>query len=231
MNWIFQLDEAWQVKPDFWWEVSLWDGNSGWTPGTACTPELVKKAKACQYLQDGQTYTPERFLGWAQFGLWLLRPRVIREFRGSTEPLEPWRPTCEQLLQAVDRVYADPTLEEFWRRGTLVANRAHPHPFQADIPDKYRTLDRWFLLDTSLDPPRPWELTTDLPVFSLALVQGQPGARRWLVYAHSPLQDRPGVEITLPDFGRFHGRSGAVSCMLLWLQSEAESGEVRCVIA
>ena len=231
MNWIFQLDEAWQVKPDFWWEVSLWDGNSGWTPGTACTPELVKKAKACQYLQDGQTYTPERFLGWAQFGLWLLRPRVIREFRGSTEPLEPWRPTCEQLLQAVDRVYADPTLEEFWRRGTLVANRAHPHPFQADIPDKYRTLDRWFLLDTSLDPPRPWELTTDLPVFSLALVQGQPGARRWLVYAHSQLQDRSGVEITLPDFGRFHGRSGAVSCMLLWLPSEAESGEVRCVIA
>ena len=150
---------------------------------------------------------------------------------GSTEPLEPWQPTFEQLLQAVDRVYADPTLEEFWRRGTLVANRAHPHPFQADIPDKYRTLDRWFLLDTSLDPPRPWELTTDLPVFSLALVQGQPGARRWLVYAHSQLQDRSGVEITLPDFGRFHGRSGAVSCMLLWLQSEAESGEVRCVIA
>lgn len=202
MNWIFQLDEARQVKPDFWWEVSLWDGNSGWTPGTACTPELLKKAKACQYLQDGQTYTPERFLGWAQFGLWLLRPRVIREFRGSTEPLEPWRPTFEQLLRAVDRVHADPTLEAFWRHGALVANRAHPHPFQADIPDKYRALDRWFLLDTNLDPPRPWELTTDLPVFSLALVQGQPGARRWLVYAHSPLQDRPAVEITLPDFGK-----------------------------
>jgi hypothetical protein len=201
MNWIFQLDEAWKVKPDFWWEISLWDGNEGWTPGTACTPELLKKAKACQYLHDGQTYTPERFLGWAQFGLWLLRPRVIREFRASTEPLEPWRPTFERLLLAVDRLYTNATLKEFWRHGTLVANRAHPHPFQTDVPQKYRAIDRWFLLDTSLAPQRPWEMTTNLPVFSLALVLGQPGSRRWLVYAHSPLEDRRGVEITLPDFG------------------------------
>lgn len=201
LNWIFQLEEAWQVDPDFWWEVSLWDGNGGWTPGAACTPEMVKAAKACQYLEDGQTYTPDRFLGWAQFGLWLLRPRVMREFRASTVPLEPWRPMFEQLLAAVDRVYADATLEEFWRHGVLVANRAHPHPFQADIPAKYQTLDRWFLLDTSLDPPRPWEMTTNLPVFSLALVRGQAGSRRWLVYAHSPLEDRREVRIELPEFG------------------------------
>ncbi len=202
MNWLFQLDEAWKSKPGFWWEISLWDGNGGWTPGTACTPELLKKAKACQYLHDGQTYTPERFLGWAQFGLWLLRPRVIREFRSSTEPLEPWRPTFERLLLAVDRLYTNATLEEFWRHGTLVANRAHAHPFQADIPQKHQGIDRWFLLDTGLDPKRPWEMTTNLPVFSLALVRGRPGARRWLVYAHSPLQDRRGVEITLPDYGK-----------------------------
>jgi hypothetical protein len=44
-------------------------------------------------------------------------------------------------------------------------------------------------------------MTTNLPVFSLALVLGQPGSRRWLVYAHSPLEDRRSVEITLPDFG------------------------------
>jgi len=216
MNWIFQLDEAWKVNPDFWWEVSLWDGNGGWTPGTACTPELVKKAKACQYLKDGQTFTPERFLGWTQFGLWLLRPRVIREFRASTEPLEPWRPFFDQLLFSVDRVYDNPVLEEFWRHGALVANRAHPHPFQADVPDKYRSIDRWFLLDTNLDPKRPWEMNTDLPVFSLALVRGEPGVRRWLVYAHSPLEDRKQVEITLPEFGvlRFDVPRTGVFCLV-----------------
>jgi hypothetical protein len=57
------------------------------------------------------------------------------------------------------------------------------------------------MLDTNLDPPRPWDLKTNLPVFSLALVKGDKGARRWLLYAHSPLEDRKDVEITLPDFG------------------------------
>jgi hypothetical protein len=202
MNWIFQLEEAWKVNPDFWWEISLWDGNSSkWTPQTECTPEMTKKSKACQYAKDGQTYTPDRYQGWVQFGLWLLRPRVIREFRGSTTPLEPWRPFFERLLSVVDRVYGDATLKDFWRHGTLVPNHAHQHPYQIDIPEKYRDLDRWFLLDTNLDPPRPWEQKTNIAVFSLALVQGKRGEQRWLVYAHSPLKDRQGVTITIPGFG------------------------------
>ena len=44
-------------------------------------------------------------------------------------------------------------------------------------------------------------LKTNLPVFSIALELGEPGARRWLVYAHSPLKDRRDVEITVPPFG------------------------------
>jgi len=202
MNWIFQLEEAWKAKPQFWWEFSLWDGNGGgWTPGADCTSEMLKKAKACQYMRDGQTYTPKRYLGWVQFGMWLLRPRVVREFRSTTTPLDPWRPFFERLLFAVDRIYSDATLEEFWRYATLVPNRNHPHPYQEDIPQKYSRLDRFFLLDTNLDSPRPWNHHTNIPVFSLALVRGDEGKRRWLVYAHSPLQDRRDVTITLPDFG------------------------------
>jgi hypothetical protein len=202
MNWIFMLEEAWSVNPNFWWEVSLWDGNaSDWTPQTECTAEATKKSKACQYMKDGQTYTPDRFEGWAQFGLWLLRPRVLREFRGSTTPLEPWRPFFDRLLASVERVYTDKALEEFWRFGTLVPNAAHPHPYQVDVPEKYRDTPRWFLLDTNLDAPRPWDLRTNIPVFSLALVRGEAGRRRWLVYAHSPLEDRRGVKITLPEYG------------------------------
>jgi len=201
MNWIFQLEEAWQVNPDFWWEISLWDGNGGWTPGTPSTPELLKKAKACQYIADGQTYTPDRYAGWAQFGLWLLRPRVVREFRASTVPLAPWRPFFERLLAAVDRVHSDAVLTEFWRHGRLVHNRAHRHPYRTNLPAKYADVHRWFLLDTDLDAPRPWKMTTDVPVFSMALVQGEKGSRRWLVYAHSPLEDRQKVTVTLPEFG------------------------------
>ena len=80
-------------------------------------------------------------------------------------------------------------------------NRAGRHPYQENEPEKYAEVDRWFLLDTNLDAPRPWQPTTDIPVFSLALVQGDEGKRRWLVYAHSPLADREDVEITIPDFG------------------------------
>lgn len=203
MNWIFQLKEAWRINPNFWWEISIWDGNaSNWTPDTKCTPEMLKKSKACQYMQDGQTYTPERYLGWVQFGMWLLRPRTVREFRGSTTPLEPWQSFFERLLFAVDRIYADATLEEFWRHGKLVPNRTHRHPYQEDVPEKYRDVDRWFLLDTNLNPKRPWEKHTNIPIFSLALEQGDEGNRRWLVYAHSPLEGRQGVTIAVPEFGK-----------------------------
>ncbi len=201
MNWIFQLEEAWQVNPNFWWEVSTWDGNGGWMPGDECTPALLKKSKACQYIKDGQTYTPERCLGWTQFGLWLLRPRALREFRASTVPLEPWRPYFEQVLTAVDRVHGNDTLKEFWRHGQLVPNRAQRHPYQEAVPEKYRDVHRWYLLDTNLDAARPWQPTTNIPVFSMALVRGDADQRRWLLYAHAPLEDRRKVRITLPEFG------------------------------
>jgi hypothetical protein len=202
MNWIFQLEEAWAVNPDFWWEISVWDGNGGgWTPGTPCSEELRAKAKACQYAADGQSYTPQRFAGWVQFGMWLLRPRVVREFRGSTVPRQPWQPYFDELLAAVDRVHRDATLTEFWRFGQLVPNTDHRHPYQENIPPRFREVHRWYLLDTNLDLPRPWTSTTNIPVFSMALMLGEPATRRWLLYAHSPLQDREGVEIQVPEFG------------------------------
>ncbi len=231
MNWVFMLDEAWRVNPNFWFEISTWDGNEidAWMKGTGAetprdllqisssglSPEqrgsvdarLVKKSKAMQYLVDGQTYPPERAAGWVQFGLWLLRPRTVREFRGHATPLAPVEPYWMETVKAVDRVWNNELLVEFWRRGALVANTAHPHPYQVDIPPEYANIPRWYCLDTNLDPPRPWDLTTNLPVFALALVlgdgRGAGGAdradgRRWLVYAHSPLADRSGVEIAIP---------------------------------
>lgn len=225
MNWVFMLDEAWRVNPDFWFEMSTWDGNGVgcWVKALGVSkpedlakasshplsrqrrqqldPATMRKCKVAQYMADGQDYPPARAAGWVQFGMWLLRPRVVREFRSHTTPLKPVEPYWMETVRAVDRVYADATLEEFWRHGELVPNRAHRHPYQSGIPEKYADIHRWYMLDTNLDPERPWGQKTNLPVFSLALVLGKQGSRRWLLYAHSPLKDRKAVGIRIPDFG------------------------------
>jgi len=225
MNWVFMLDEAWQANPDFWFEISTWDGNEvkQWMAGLGVSeanrlaeessrtlsPEernsldaaAVKKSKAVQYMAEGQTYPPERAAGWVQYGMWLVRPRVVREFRGHATQLEPVKPYWMETVNAVDRIHHTPTLTEFWRHARLVPNAAHESPYDTDVPERYRNQPRWFALDTNLDPPRPWNLDTKLPVFSLALVRGEEGNRQWLLYAHSPSEDRAGVEITIPEYG------------------------------
>lgn len=190
MNWVFMLEEAHRERPEFWFEMSVWDGNTA----------DPKKCKVNEYLKRGQIWSPARYGGFTQFGMWLLRPRVVREFRGSTTPWEKYREDYAALVAAVDRVWTDPVLRKFWRHGRLVPNRARKHPYQANIPEKYAGVDRWFLLNTSADPPGDWKLSTGIPVFSLALTLGEKGAREWLVYAHSPLRERKGVEIEIPGY-------------------------------
>ena len=100
----------------------------------------------------------------------------------------------------MDRIYSNATLQAFWRRGQLVANRNHQHPYETIVPPEYQSADRWFLLDTSLDPKWPWALDTRLQVFALALVQGRTPQRQWLIYAHGPTGARREVTISIPDY-------------------------------
>ncbi len=232
MNWIFMQARAKSVNPDFWFEMSVWDGNqvSDWMAGLGISeddsvdlaeksgrplsrsrrqflqkhPEYVGDSKALQYMMDGQVYPPERSLGWVQYGMWLLRPRVVREFRSHTTPLKPVKEYWMQTVTAVDRVYENKALKRFWRHGELVRNRAHRHPYQSSIPEPYQEIHRWYGLDTTLDSKRPWKKKTNLPVFSLALRcedESDKETAEWLVYAHSPLKDRTDVGIELPGFG------------------------------
>ncbi len=191
MNLVFMQREAYRVNPNFWFEVIFWDGN---LPSDA-------KDRYKSYAEAGFPSTPERYRGWIQYGMWLLTPRVAREWRSSADRRERWWEYFKTIIESVDRVHADPVLARFWRQGELVSNRAHPHPFGTDIPEKWKDVDRWFHLDTSADPPRPWELTTRMPVFTLARVIGQKPKREWLIYAHAPMGDKKGVEITIPDYG------------------------------
>ena len=186
-NWPFMLDEAWKLNPKFWWEVSVWDGYQ---------PKL-KNCMRKTYAKRGQTYGPERYRGFVQFGMWLLRPRVVREFRGWTDDVKTMMPYYKEILASVKLAHENKTLREFWRNGKLVPNRAQKHPYQQNIPAEYRNVERWFLLDTSLTPKRPWTLNTEIPVWAIALVIGRPPKCTWLVYAQSPVRHRKNVKIAI----------------------------------
>jgi hypothetical protein len=196
-NWVFMLEETHKENPDFWFELSVWDGNHA-----AAAAAKGKVSKQDRYIETGQEWSSDRYAGFVQFGMWLLTPRAVREFRAYTLPRAEYGKDFEALLAGVDRVWTDPVLTRFWRHGQLVANRAHKHPYQVDIPKQWQGVDRWFQLDTSVDPPRPWSLDTALPVFALARSIGEKGSREWLVYAHAPVKALKAVAIDLPEFGK-----------------------------
>jgi hypothetical protein len=100
-----------------------------------------------------------------QFGMWLMRPRVVREFRGYRETVAETSEWFDAVLDAVDRVHLDPVLRQFWQTGRIVPNRSRLHPYQTSVPDEVKRVDRWFLLDTSVDPEGSWSLGTQLPVY------------------------------------------------------------------
>lgn len=199
MNWIFMHREALKLNPDFWFEISVWDGDLGPRAKRGGKPTV---SKPDQYRARGQTWTPARYGGRVQFGMWLVRPRVLREFRGHAQRREPFQPFWEVILDSVDRVWKNRTLQRFWRKGRLVPNRRHKHAWQADVLKKYGDADRWFLLDTSLDAPRPWNNATKIRVFALARVLGDKPKREWLLYAHAPLGGEKRVAIDVPGYRR-----------------------------
>ena len=186
MNMVFALNEIYKDKPDFWHEISLWDGD---------------RTKREWYESIGQTWTAERYKGWLQYGMWLSQPRVIRDFRMWAESQEYiGEDYLEALMAAVDTIYEDDMLKRFWRKGELVENTDHQHPYQTQIPAEYASVNRWYLLDTDLDEAWPWDLTTEIYVYSLARVLGTTPNREWLIYAHSPRGARSDVVITIPDY-------------------------------
>ena len=81
MNLVFILKEAYLVNPAYFFEFSVWDGYH-------TDPERQKSYPSVRsvYRLAGQTYNPERYGGFVQFGMWLTRPRAVRDFRGWTEP-------------------------------------------------------------------------------------------------------------------------------------------------
>lgn len=190
MNWSFMLEDLLAERPEYWFELSVWDGAA---PG-------AKDDKRMWYANRNQTYSPNRYAGMVQFGMWLLRPRVVREFRTSKETRSRYGDYFDAVVGSVDRVYTSEVLRQFWRKGELVENPNGGHPYKSKVPAEFRGSRRWFLLDTDITPPRPWRDDTEIPVFALALAIGEQPNRKFLLYAHAPQGNRQGVEIAIPRY-------------------------------
>ncbi len=186
MSWPLFVDEMLARRPDFWWEISTWDGGPG-----------VRG----RYLAAGEAYPVARYQGFVEFGMWVARPRVVREFQFQEPDLKVADERFYAIMEAVDRVHENPVLRRFWRKGTLVPHPSQKHPWSFGVPEKYEKAPRWFMLDADVNPPYPWNKNVAVPVFATALVLGKAPHREWLVLAQSPLKAYSGVKLTLPEFG------------------------------
>ncbi len=191
MNLERMLADTLTRNPEYWFEMAVWDG---YQPGAG--DDYGDKRRF--YSARGQLASPERYGGWVQFGMWLLRPRVVREYRDYADTVEETGGHFDAVVAAVERVWRTPRLREFWQFGEPVPNPAQEHPYVLfHEPDGYPAGTRNFLLAT---PSHPWRRVGDghydieVPVFALALRRGN----EHLVYAHSAIAGQDGVTLELP---------------------------------
>ena len=189
MNWLFMLDEAFRDAPAYFWEISSYDGG-------------IERQDWYRVVQ-GQIYDKARYKGYVRFGLWLTRPRILREFRLTSHDRALYLEYWDAVMEAVREVHEEPDLTRFWRNGRLVVNPAHPHQFDNNLYPGYTDadVDRNFLLDASANPPRPWLNTDTIEVWSLALVLGDAPDREWLLFTYAPLQAHDDVVVMVPGYG------------------------------
>ena len=218
MNWVFMLNDVYKENPNFWFELSTWDGDQNGING-----------KRSQYAgRGGQLYDADRYQGMLQYGLWLTRARALRDFR-YMESLAYAESYYLANVKAVDQVYSSPVLQKFWRKGELVFNPNRKHPYQAALTDELKKRERWFLLETNLESPaKDWGLYTEIPVFPLALVLGQEPQREWLVFAHAPRGARTDVTVKLPGYGDIV-INASVTGSFYHVKEQGKS--VECVVA
>ncbi|MFW5803519.1 MAG: LamG-like jellyroll fold domain-containing protein, partial [Verrucomicrobiota bacterium] len=214
-------DVIFDLDPDYYFASIAWDGGQ---------PAVRRSAINC--LATGmygsgavQRWDFDRYEGMVQFGLWAMRPRVMREFRYPVSSHDIYdKEAFMAVVRSVDRVWENETLAEFWRFGKLVKSEEF-RPANKRVANELRFYSRVdALLPVDVNPPRDdwpriWHFKAGkrppvkLRVLALALELGEKPNRRWLIYAHAPLGavDRPSVEIS--ELGKvqlpFVARSGS----------------------
>ena len=99
-NWVFMKEKALEMDPNYWFELSSWDGGFG-----------SRKDKLSRFVP----FNEHRYKAIIQFGLWVLRPRMVREFRSYHQPLEDNESYFQAVLDAIRPIHENNVLRQFWR--------------------------------------------------------------------------------------------------------------------
>jgi hypothetical protein len=197
MNLLFQRDYFKDVNPDFWWEISTW-----------FDPEFIAKFQG-----QGQEVNPERYEGYIKWGMWLTRPRAVRVFQFSTDPREENWQWYKPIVDAIDEIHVNSTLERFWKYSEPVLLTDIPHPWQYNDefwPELFYNNNermRWYQLKNNITytPGLSDDFssinTKIYNVWIMANVMGTSPEREWLVFAYTPLQAEMNVTAELPGYG------------------------------
>lgn len=171
MNYDYIFRRSLDINPNSWIEISIWEGG---------------ESQREYYRKIGQLYSPERYRGMVQYAMWLLRPRVVREFRHYDDTVKNSEPYFFSVLNSIEFVYKSEVLEKFWRNGVNVVNDRTRHPYDNNVPD-YIEMDRmWFLLDNDVNISPVRNSDDEIYVYNIALCLGKSPDREWLVYSFSP---------------------------------------------
>lgn len=127
---------------------------------------------------NGQRVDADVWKGVVRCVLWTMRSESNRLFLGSTETVaDTYERDMQPLMEAVQEVHDNPTLQRFWQHGTLLQNRwerdwadtpavnpndtqtGYGHPYWwLPPPEEYDSAKRWFLQRVPLNQRfAPWE--------------------------------------------------------------------------
>jgi hypothetical protein len=182
---------------DFWWELSTW-----------FDPKFIEKFEG-----QGQEVPPERYEGYIKWGMWLSRPKAVRDFKYSTQTRQETWEWYEVVVNAVDEVHLNPTLERFWKYSEPLLLTDIPHPWQYNDefwPALFYNNDermRWYQLPNNLTyTPNSGDNWSSVhgrtyEVWIMANIMGSAPNREWLIYAHATLDAEVYVEAEIPGYG------------------------------
>jgi len=188
MNYIPVLTDTLKRHPSFWFETSIWDGYEPAKNG----------GKRTFYKSIGQSFSECRYQGYVRFDAWLLRPRVLREYRGKTDYSN--ESYFNVILNVVDEINTNSELADFWKNSTLVENSRRKHPYQSNIPAELAGEPRWFLLDVNSNPELSNNHIYDI-IETYAISLHDSKTDRYLLYTYSPQGEKKSLSVNIPGHG------------------------------
>jgi len=161
----FMLEEAKTVNPNFTYQLNI---------------------NANQQIDN-----PQRYRGFTQFALWLLRPSIIRQ-KPNNITKDEINPLFQQIIDSVELTYNNDVLSDFWKNGKLVSTGTST--YNQNILTRYKSIPREFLLKTDAAST----------VWAFALEKNVTPNREWLIYIQSPEHNLTNIIVTIPKFQKIN---------------------------